>query len=148
MTVKSVCTSGIFAATPSPLSTRACLTRSMTGARSMTTASLVSLTAPPPFPVSALSTEAWAVLLRSVHSVAKASLLTNLSAVLCTKSVSPLVIGPLSGPRALVSRGRSAGATEVSSDSMSTCCMTALVTRSATASWTSGSEASGFMVET
>lgn len=113
-TVKSVWISGIFAATPSPRSTRRCFTRSMTGARSMVTVSPVSFTAPPPLPDSAFSTADWADRLRSVQIFAKASPETNFSVVPRTKFEMPVVRGPLSFDNALSSTGRSAGDTSAS----------------------------------
>lgn len=152
-TTKSVCTSGIFAATASPASTSRCFTCATMGATSMATWLFFTCTAPPPEPVSALSTALWARRLAFVQAVSNAELETTLITVWLTSSFRPLLMGPLRLSMRLAAFGgtpfcdaaRLSSATRAST---SICWSTTLVTRVVTACWTSGSEASGATVAT
>ncbi len=152
-TTKSVCTAGIFAARPKPESTSSVWTLATIGAMSMVTWLLSSETAPPPWPVRALSSAVCPARFASTHTVSKALLATTRWTVVFTRSVRPLVIGPV---RPLI-RSAARGGTPCSaaaSDSWLTrpftsiWSSTAVVTRAVTASCTSGFEASGATVET
>jgi hypothetical protein len=75
---KEACTSGIRAARVKPESTSRCLTVWMKAARLTLTVSFWTVTAPPPSPVRALTSSAWATRLACTHASAKASLATTL----------------------------------------------------------------------
>lgn len=148
MSVMSVWISGRRPATSTPRSTSCCLTRSITGARSSVTASSVSSTAPPPLPVSALSTARCARRLPSVHTFSKESDAATVRARSWTRPRTASSSEPPRRPSAFSRRGRSSGDTPDSRADRSSRVMRASVTRSATASWTAGSEASGATVST
>jgi hypothetical protein len=82
---KEAFTSGIRAATVNPASTSRCLTVWMNAARLTLTVSFSTVTAPPPSPVRALTSSAWATRLAWTQASAKASLATTLPTSVRTK---------------------------------------------------------------
>ncbi len=152
-TTKFVWTAGIFAARPKPEFTSSVCTLATIGAMSMVTWLSSSDTAPPPCPVSALSNAVCPARFASTHSESNALLETTRWTVVFTRSLRPLVIGPLRPLIRLAAWGGTpcwAAASEswLTRPFTSIWSRTAVVTRAVTASWTSGFEASGAIVAT
>ena len=89
-------TSGMRAATENPASTSRALTVWMKAARLRLTVSFSTVIDPPPSPVRAATSSAWATRLACTQASAKASLATTLPTWLRVKRCTPLAMGPLS----------------------------------------------------
>ena len=152
-TVNWALMSGSRVTIESPRSSRRCFTALITAARLTSTAPLRTSTAPSVFPVSRATISVCAVRLASIHASLNAGELTNARVCSSTNVRTCSVIGTASAPRAPATRGgrpRSdrESASSLVSPARSRRSTTSVATRSATAFWRAGSEASGVMVST